>query len=79
MIRAGFAGQETPPVIFPNIIARINRPEHIKKYGNDGKCYIGETVYKIRDAEKVYCRELPITNGDNQTLEDMEQIWEHIF
>ena len=61
-----------PTVVFPNIVAKVEK-------GLEKGYFAGEKVYKMRDTEKVYGRELEITTGDFHTWDDMEEMWKHTF
>ena len=56
-MRAGFAGETYPRVKFPNIFAEIEEGE---KRG----IHVGEDVYKQRDYERIFMRDLNIVHGE---------------
>ena len=58
-IRAGFAGEKEPLVTFPNIVGTVTE-------GEKPGYYIGNDVYKMRDREKIFKRNLPIITGEIQ-------------
>ena len=72
MLRVGIAGQMAPAFVCPNILARVD-------LGSKKACFVGEEVYKKRDADKVHGRDLKITTGDLYTWEHMEEVWKHTF
>ena len=56
-IKAGFAGENSPQVSFPNIVGTVTEG-HKKGY------YIGDDVYKMRDYQRIMSRDLPIITGE---------------
>ena len=69
-VRAGFAGETLPRVQFPNIHASIEEGE---KKG----IHVGEDVYKVRDYERIFMRDLDIVHGEQQIWEQMETVYKH--
>ncbi|KAJ1636303.1 type 1 actin [Pavlovales sp. CCMP2436] len=83
MCRAGFAGDETPSVVFASIIGR----PRIDPGSPEGKwktlcghaqedSYVGDAAQKRRRSLKV---KYPIKNGIVTSWDDMEKIWHHTF
>jgi len=75
MVKAGFAGDDTPKVVFPSI---IGRPKHKNTMvGMDSKdLYIGDEAQAKRGVLKLT---YPIEHGIVTNWEDMEKIWHHTF
>ncbi|KAJ5079958.1 actin-42a [Anaeramoeba ignava] len=71
-IKAGFAGDDTPNVVFPSIIGKPrNSIEKTEK-----ECYFGEEAKSKRGILMI---KYMIENGMIVNFDDMEKIWHHTF
>ncbi|GJW83855.1 actin [Tanacetum coccineum] len=75
MIKAGFAGEEQPSVVFPSV---VGRPSHASAMvGLDQKrVYVGHEAQSKRGILKLT---YPIVHGIIKNWDDMEMIWHHTF
>ena len=75
MVKAGFAGDDSPRVVFPSLIGvPINQQGMI---GMGSKTmYVGEEAQAKRGVLKL---RYPIEHGIINDWNDMEQIWHHAF
>ncbi|XP_074540905.1 uncharacterized protein LOC141801666 [Halichoeres trimaculatus] len=75
LMKAGFADQELPNVLFPTIIGRP-KYEEIMNGNLEREAYIGHDAQHMRG---VLALKHPIKNGVIQNWDDMEKIWHHTF
>lgn len=76
MVKAGFAGEEAPQVVFPAIVGRP-RPGQTGMIGSAGKSeYIGDEAMKMKGVLNI---NYPIAAGIVESWEDMEKVWHHTF
>ncbi|KAI9336069.1 actin family [Obelidium mucronatum] len=76
MCKAGFAGDDAPRAVFPNL---IGRPKNYlsQMMGNGSKdFYIGDEAQSKRG---ILSLSYPIANGIVTNWDDMEKIWHHTF
>ncbi|OHT12230.1 Actin, nonmuscle [Tritrichomonas foetus] len=80
-IKAGFAGSETPDVIFPTVVGRPKYQGNIPTHNDEDEDY-EETVY-VGDASAgtsaVLTISSPIKRGLIDNWDDMTKIWQHTF
>ena len=75
MCKAGFAGDDAPEAVFPNIVGRPRMPVLI--VGTEQKeVYIGDEALAIRGVLNLKC---PIDHGIVTNWDDMERVWHHTF
>ncbi|VVB03076.1 unnamed protein product [Arabis nemorensis] len=67
VIQAGFAGDDEPTAIFPNI---VGRPTGL----NEKEYYVGDEAQAKRDNLTLH---YPMENGIIKNWDDMEKIWHH--
>lgn len=73
-VKAGFAGQETPQVVFPNV---VGRPKHGPMLGVSQKTeYIGDEAMKMSG---ILDLSRPVENGIVQSWDDVEKVLHHTF
>ncbi|CAJ1077516.1 uncharacterized protein LOC117823778 [Xyrichtys novacula] len=75
LMKAGFADQDLPSVVFPTIIGRP-KYEEIMNSNLDRETYIGHDAQHMRG---VLALQHPIKNGVITNWDDMEKIWHHAF
>jgi len=75
MVKAGFAGEETPRCVFPAI---VGRPKHASAMQGvtQKDCYIGEEANQKRGILEL---NYPIAAGIVESWDDMEKVWNHTF
>merc|ERR1712050_349578 len=75
MVKAGFAGEETPRCVFPAI---VGRPKHANAMqGTQQKSeYVGEEAQQKRG---ILDLNYPIAAGIVESWDDMEKVWNHTF
>jgi actin-related protein len=74
MVKAGFAGEEVPQVVFPAI---VGRPKHGQLIGGHGKDeYVGEEAIKMQGVLNL---KYPIKTGIVEDWDDMTKVWNHTF
>jgi len=75
MLKAGFAGDEAPCVVFPSIIGRP-RLVRVMVGGKDQEYFVGEEAQKKRGiCTLVY----PLEHGIVTDWSDMEKVWHHAY
>lgn len=73
--RAGFAGDDAPKAVFPNLTGRpVYDKSTISKSKNN--CYIGDEAQNYRGLLSL---RYPIERGIVTNWDDMEKIWQHVF
>merc|ERR1712099_71104 len=75
MVKAGFAGEETPRAVFPAIVGRPKYKETIQGAGQKD-IYIGE---EANQKKGILDLSYPIDSGIVESWEDMEKVWNHTF
>ena len=75
MCKAGFAGDDAPKAVFPNIVGRPRMPGII--VGTEQKeVYIGDEAQAKRGVLNL---KYPIDHGIVTNWDDMERVWHHTF
>ncbi|OMJ90243.1 hypothetical protein SteCoe_7446 [Stentor coeruleus] len=75
MCKAGFAGDDAPKAVFPNIVGRPRMPGII--IGTEQKeVYIGDEAQAKRGVLNL---KYPIEHGIVTNWDDMERVWHHTF
>jgi actin, other eukaryote len=75
MCKAGFAGDDAPKAVFPNIVGRPRMPGII--FGTEQKeVYIGDEAQAKRGILNL---KYPIEHGIVTNWDDMERVWHHTF
>ncbi|XP_054589716.1 uncharacterized protein [Nothobranchius furzeri] len=75
LMKAGFADQDGPKTVFPNIIG-VPKYEEIMNGNPEGGVYVGHDAQHMRG---VLALKHPIQNGIISSWDDMEKIWHHTF
>lgn len=75
LMKAGYADQDLPSIIFPTIIG-IPKYEEIMNGNFERQTYIGHEAQHMRG---VLALKHPIKNGIIRNWDDMEKIWHHTF
>ncbi|XP_038664821.1 actin-3-like isoform X1 [Scyliorhinus canicula] len=75
IIKAGFAGDDTPKVAFPSVVGMLQHQDAMVRTGLNGHC-VG---YEARDRPDIWISKCPIKHGIVTNWDDMEKIWGHIF
>jgi actin-related protein len=75
MVKAGFAGDESPRAVFPAIVGRPKYDVTITGAG-DKECYIGE---EANQKKGILNLNYPIDAGIVTSWDDMEKVWHHTF
>ncbi|GBG29320.1 Actin [Hondaea fermentalgiana] len=75
MCKAGFAGDDSPMVVFPAI---VGRPKNLgtRLRPSEPECYVGDDAFSKRG---VLSLKYPIEHGIVTNWDDMEKIWQHTF
>lgn len=75
VIKAGFAGAETPKVVFP---AYVGRPKHLRVMANaaEGDVFVGNKATDYRGILKL---NYPTEHGIINDWADMQKIWQHTY
>eukprot|EP01098_Paradermamoeba_levis_P005125 TRINITY_DN2177_c0_g3_i1.p1 TRINITY_DN2177_c0_g3~~TRINITY_DN2177_c0_g3_i1.p1 ORF type:complete len:411 (-),score=106.42 TRINITY_DN2177_c0_g3_i1:97-1221(-) len=71
MCKAGFAGDDSPRLIFPSIVGRPRHP-----YGVEKDLYVGD---EARSKREILTLSYPNEHGIVTNWDDMEKIWHHVF
>ena len=74
-IKAGFAGNDAPRVIFPTICGRPCHQGIMVGMGQKD-CYVGHEAWSKRG---ILSFKYPIENGRISNWDDMERVWHHTF
>ncbi|ERM99458.1 hypothetical protein AMTRI_Chr12g233950 [Amborella trichopoda] len=74
-VKAGFAGDDAPRVVFPSIVGRPRNKNSMMGIGQKDT-YVGEEALSKRG---VLSLKYPIDHGIVTDWEDMERIWQHTF
>lgn len=74
-IKAGFAGDQTPKCIFPNL---VGRPKHVRVMagGLEGDTFIGKKAEEHRGLLTLH---YPMEHGIVTDWNEMERIWNYIY
>ena len=74
-LRAGFAGEDVPKVIFP---AYVGRPKHVRVLAGalEGDVFVGKQAEERRGLLKI---RYPLAHGVVTDWDDMERIWQHVY
>ncbi|XP_013120046.1 uncharacterized protein LOC100698705 isoform X1 [Oreochromis niloticus] len=75
LIKAGFADQDLPSIIFPTIIG-VPKYEEVLNGNLEREAYIGHDAEHMRG---VLTLKHPIKNGIIHNWDEMEKIWHHTF
>ncbi|XP_028996523.1 uncharacterized protein LOC114849351 [Betta splendens] len=75
LMKAGFADQDLPSVLFPTIIG-MPKYEEVMNGDMEKETYVGHEAQRMRG---VLILKHPIKNGIIRNWEDMEKIWHHTF
>merc|ERR1712157_237532 len=73
MVKAGFAGEETPRAVFPAIVGRPKNASAMQGV-QQKDCYIGEEANQKRGILNL---NYPIAAGIVESWDDMEKVWNH--
>ena len=76
MVKAGFAGEETPRSVFPTIVGKPRAGVQVLPGANVKSEYIGD---KAMQKKGILDINYPITEGIVQSWEEMEKVWHHCF
>ena len=75
-VKAGFAGADTPKLIFP---AYVGRPKHKREMAGgaaDGSQFVGDKATELRGILKL---NYPTDHGVTTDWKDMSAIWQHVY
>lgn len=75
MVKAGFAGDDSPRAVFPSIVGRPKQKTVIVGLGGKD-VYIGDEAQSRRG---ILALRYPIEHGTVLNWDDMEKIWHHTF
>ncbi|XP_019101220.1 PREDICTED: actin-104-like [Camelina sativa] len=75
MVKAGFAGRDSPGVVFPSI---VGRPKHkgVMVGMSEKDAYVGSEAQAKRG---ILTLKYPIEHGVVSNWDDMERVWHHTF
>jgi actin beta/gamma 1 len=76
MCKAGFAGEDAPAAVFPDIVGRPRNNIGIVHGSGCKDEYIGDEAVKMMGVLNL---EYPIKTGVVENWEDMEKVWHHCF
>jgi actin-related protein len=74
-IKAGFAGDDSPQVVFPNIVGHLRHISTVPETSQTDS-YIGDEALAKKDILTI---RYPIEHGIVTNWDDMEKIWNHTF
>ncbi len=74
-IKAGFAGDDSPQVVFPNIVGHLRHISTVPETSQTDS-YIGDEALAKKDILTI---RYPIEHGIVTNWDDMEKIWHHTF
>jgi actin-related protein len=75
MMKAGFAGDDAPRAVFPNIVGRPRHMAVMVGMGNRDS-YVGDEAQSQRGLSTIF---YPIKHGIVNNWDDMERVWHHTF
>lgn len=75
IIKAGFAGQDQPCIVFPTVIGRMRHVDTILQTSSKHQ-YIGNNAMINKEILSI---QYPIQKGIVTNWDDMEKIWHHTF
>ncbi|XP_071119674.1 actin-1-like [Haliotis cracherodii] len=75
LCKAGFAGDNEPKVVFPEVVGRLRYQGHMAGFGQKATYVGGEAVSK----RGILTLNYPVPHGIVTKWEDMEEIWRHMF
>lgn len=75
VMKAGFAGSETPKLVFPAI---VGRPKHLKAMAGaaEGDIFVGNKAQELRGILKL---NYPSAHGVITEWKDMQHLWQHTY
>ena len=77
LLKAGFAGGESPKLVFPSY---VGRPRHVRVMVQSGvlqgNCFVGKVAEEHRG---VLSLQYPMEHGVIHNWNDMEKIWSHVY
>jgi len=76
MVKAGFAGEDSPRVIFPSIVGRPRVHGLMPPMSRAHSFYVGDEAQTKRG---ILHLQYPVEHGVVNAWEDMEKIWSHTF
>lgn len=77
MVKAGFAGEDTPRCVFPSIVGRPKYKKTMKHNPDDrDQVFVGDDAQMKRGILKL---RYPIEHGIVTDWDDMMKVWEHTF
>ncbi|XP_051781236.1 uncharacterized protein LOC114648438 isoform X2 [Erpetoichthys calabaricus] len=75
LVKAGFAGQDRPAIVFPSVIGKP-KYEEVMNGTMERETYIGHDAQHMRG---VLTLKYPVQNGVIKNWNDIENIWQHTF
>ena len=76
MVKAGFAGDDAPRVVFPSIVGRPSNVQACMIGSHKQDVYVGDQAMAKRG---ILHLKYPIEHGIVTSWDDMEKIWHHTF